>query len=856
MTTLPGLEGLTRAEAARRLAETGPNSLPEPHRVGPFGRVVAQLRDPMIMLLLAAGVLTVLVGDAPDAAVIGLVVLVNTAIGVTQDLRADRAVAELGRLTAPEAQVVRDGADVVIPAAEVVPGDLVRIEAGAIVPADLRLVEAYTLSVDESAMTGESQPVDRSTGEELLSGTVTTRGRAVGEVIRTGVDSGLGRIAVLIGTARVRETPLQLRLRRLSRDLVILVLAIAALVFLLGLWRGQPLVQTSVLAVSLAVAAVPESLPAVVTISLALGAHRMAQRHALVRHLPAVETLGSVTVIASDKTGTLTEGRMVAGAVWVPPAHRYDVSGSGYAPYGEVTPHPDAPAAEPALGRLLRDVTLCNDARLVEPTEDGESWQAVGDTLEAALLALAAKGGTDADATRAAWPREHETPFEAELAWMSTTHRESGGTGSLVVCKGAPEAVVERLAGPDAVRRQVAEETSRLADLGFRVIAVADAAVPPDRDPETAPLELVGLVGISDPPRAVSREIVDGCRAAGIKVILVTGDHPRTANAIAGQVGIAEPGAPPMTGAEVADGQHREPPAGTRVYARIRPEQKVLIVENLQERGEVVAMTGDGVNDAPALRTADIGVAMGKGGTEVARQAADLVLADDDLRTVVVAVEEGRRIYANIRNFLRYGVSGGLAEVVVVLFGPLLGMSLPLLPAQILWINLLTHGLPGVAFGTEPVAADAMLHPPRSPKESVLGDGLGRQIAWIGSMMGVLCLGVGLVAEAVDWHVQTSIFMTLGLAQLGVAMALRAPGSHRQHRPLDLAVAGAAALQVAGVYLTPLQNLLGTEALPALALPALLVVAMAPGVVVRLSGRRARQRIAGSVSGTGGRARG
>ncbi|MFC4785567.1 cation-translocating P-type ATPase [Nocardioides sp. MAHUQ-72] len=832
--------GLTSDEAARRLAEAGPNALPRPRRVGPLGRVGAQLRDPMILLLLAAGVVTVLVGDAADAGVIALVVVVNTAVGVTQDLRADQAIAELDQLTAPVAEVVRDGRRVEVPAADVVPGDLVRLDAGGIVPADLRLVEAVTLTVDESAMTGESQPVERAAGDEVLAGTVATRGRGLGEVLRTGADSGLGRIAGLITTARVRETPLQRRLRRLSRDLVLAVLAIGVVVVVLGLVRGEPLVQTSILAVSLAVAAVPESLPAVVTISLALGAHRMAQRHALVRHLPAVETLGSVTVLASDKTGTLTEGRMVAGAVWLPPGHRYDVSGTGYAPDGDVVPDgPAAPAA--ALDRLLRDSVLCNDARLVEPTPDSDSWGAAGDTLEAALLALAAKGGTSTADVHRAWPREDEVPFEAERGWMATTHRSESGTG-LRVCKGAPEVLLGMVTAPDELRGLAAAETTRLAEQGFRVIAVADAASYDGTDPGDVPLELVGLVGIADPPREVSREVVADCHAAGITVVLVTGDHPVTADAIAGRLGITAQGSTTVTGPQLEAGVDPASLAETRVYARIRPEEKVQIVQALQERGDVVAMTGDGVNDAPALRNADIGVAMGRGGTEVARQAADLVLADDDLRTVVVAVEEGRRIYTNIRNFLRYAVSGGLAEVIVVVLGPLLALGVPLLPGQILWINMLTHGLPGVAFGAEPVRAESMRQPPRSPDESVLGAGLAAEIGWIGATIGVVTLGVGLMAHLVGWHVQSAVFLALGSAQLGVAMALRAPGRRWERRPLDVAVAGAALLQVAGVYLPPLQRLLGTESLP---LPAALTcvgLALVPGLAVLLRVRHRRRR--------------
>jgi Ca2+-transporting ATPase len=823
--------GLTSDEAARRLAERGPNTLPTAAPRSVLSRVVGQLRDPMLMLLLAAAVVTISIGDVPDTVVIAMVIVLNTAIGVVQEVRADHAIAELDRLAAPVARVHRDGLVVTLPGSDVVVDDVVSVDAGDVVPADLLVIEGPALQVDEAAMTGESQPVDRRPGDELSSGTVVTRGRVLGLVLRTGADSGLGRVAALIASSGISVTPLQLRLRRLSRELVLLVLAAAAVVFTLGLLRGRELTEMLVTAVSLAVAAVPESLPAVVSVSLALGAHRMARRSALVRRLPAVETLGSVTVLASDKTGTLTEGRMVATAAWVP-GSSYTVSGQGYAPVGEIlggagpVPHARGPLAD-----LLRDCVLCNDARLIPPEDEAE-WGCAGDPLEAALLTLATKGGQDPAAVREAWTREQESPFDADRGWMSTTHRDPAGD-RLTVCKGAPEAVLAMLAPSEDVA-QAHAETERLARLGCRVIAVADA---PGASAEPGLLRLVGLVGITDPPRLASRGVVEACAAAGIRVVLVTGDHPVTAGVIAGQVGIGNGDGVVVTGADVAAERHADGLDDVAVYARVRPEQKVRIVSDLQARGHVVAMTGDGVNDAPALRMADIGVAMGRGGTEVARQAADLVLADDDLATIVVAVEEGRRVYANIRNFLRYAVSGGVAEILVMLAGPFAGVALPLLPAQILWVNMLTHGLPGVAFGAEPAARGAMTQPSRSPRESVLGQGLARQIGWIGLLIGAVAFGAGLVAREQGVHLQSVTFVTLGLAQLWVALALRARTVHRRtwrQRGLEAAVVVAAALQVLAVELAPFQELLGTRSLGPALLLVLTAVAAVPALVVRL----------------------
>ncbi len=826
-------EGLSQQEAARRLAEKGANTLPSAAPRSIASRVLGQLRDPMMMLLLAAAVVTTSIGDVTDTAVIALVLVLNTTIGVVQEVRADRAIAELDRLAAPVARVRRDGVLVTVPGSDVVVDDLVSVDAGDIVPADLLVVEGPALQVDEAAMTGESQPVDRRPGDELSSGTVVTRGRVLGVVVRTGADSGLGRIAALIAASGVSVTPLQLRLRRLSRELVWLVLAAAAVVFVLGLLRGRGLTEMLVTAVSLAVAAVPESLPAVVSVSLALGAHRMAGRSALVRRLPAVETLGSVTVLASDKTGTLTEGRMVATAAWVP-GSAYAVTGQGYAPDGEILAADGTGDAETRdrLATLLRGCVLCNDARLVPPEEDG-AWVCTGDPLEGALLALGAKGGLDPAAVRERWARQEELPFDADRGWMSTSHQDPSG-GWLTVCKGAPEAVLAMLERTTEVQEAYVE-TERLARLGCRVIAVADA---PCATADPARLRLVGLVGVTDPPRAASRGVVEACAAAGIRVVLVTGDHPVTAGVIAGQVGIGDGDGAVVTGADVAADRHGDDLDDVAVYARIRPEQKVRIVQDLQARGHVVAMTGDGVNDAPALRIADIGVAMGRGGTEVARQAADLVLADDDLATIVVAVEEGRRVYSNIRNFLRYAVSGGVAEILVMLAGPFAGVALPLLPAQILWVNMLTHGLPGVAFGAEPAARGVMNEPSRSPRESVLGQGLARQIGWVGLLIAAVAFGAGLVGRANGLHLQSVTFVTLGLAQLWVALALRSRTEQRRawrQRGLEAAVLAAAALQVLAVEVAPLQDLLGTRSLGPVVLLALAAVAAVPGLLVRVA---------------------
>jgi Ca2+-transporting ATPase len=808
--------GLTTDAAQRARERYGANEVPEPRPPGLPFRVGRQLTDPLVLLLLAAAAVTTALRDVPDTAVILLVVVVNTAVGVAQEVRADRAVAALRRLGAPTARVVRDGVEQVRPAADVVQGDLVVLAAGDVVPADVRVAEAHRLQLDESALTGEAVPVTHRPGDDLSAGTVVLTGRGSGTVTRVGPASALGRIAALVATARPGPTPLQRRLVRLGRVLGAVAVALSAVVTLVGVLSGEPVVRMAVTGVSLVVAAVPESLPAVVTLALALGARRMARAHAVARRLHAVETLGSVTVLCSDKTGTVTEGRMAVRTAVTPDGQVVGVTGTGYEPTGTLT----GPADE-AVQALARATVLCNDARLVPPGPDHPQWTAVGDPVEAALLAFAGRCGVDVAAVRAAAPRVREEPFDAATRRMVTVH----ATGE-TVCKGAPEVVLD-----DPALIAAAEE---LARSGLRVLAVA--AGTGDR------LRPLGLVGIGDPLRAGAPDVAAACARAGIRLLLITGDHPHTARTVAARLGLWRDGDRVARGDTGDVG--REDLDRVAVFARTRPEQKLDIVAALQRQGHVVAMTGDGVNDAPALRRADIGVAMGAAGTEVARQAGDLVLTDDNLATVVTAVAEGRRVYDNIRRFLRYALSGGVAELLVMLAGPLLGLPVPLLPGQILWINLLTHGLPGVALGAEPGSPAAMTRPPRSPQESVLGAGLTRAVLVGGSFIAACALAGGVLAADRGAPWQSMVFLVLGLAQLGVALAVRAP--RRPGRPgnpwLGAAVAASAALMLAAVALPPLRGLLGTEPLTAGQLAVSVLLAVLPGGALALVRRRNSRR--------------
>ncbi|MDD7967969.1 cation-translocating P-type ATPase [Actinomycetospora lemnae] len=816
MTTIASREGLTDAEAAVRLVREGPNELPRPPRRSAARRVLAQLTDPLVLVLLVVAAVTTAIGDHADTAVVLLVVLGNTTVGVVQEIRADRSVEALDRLGAARARVRREGTVRTVPAREVVPGDVLAVAAGDVLAADGTVLWGESLQLDEAAITGESLPVEaHRPGTEVLSGSVVTRGRGEVLVGSTGPSSAMGRIAEGLVRTRSRRTPLQHQLAALGRRLALAAVVACAVVFALGLLRGEPPVLMLVAALSLAVAAVPESLPVVVTLGLALGARRMAERHAVARSLPAVETLGAVTLLATDKTGTLTEGRLRVAETW----------------------------PEQDLDELARAAVLCNDAPAVPDADAGPGT----DPLEAALVDWARSRGVDVAAVRAHHPRRGAVPFDAVRRRMTTWHdggSDGGDDAVLVVDKGAPETVLpppgtsERA---DHARRWAEDAATR----GLRVIVVATgrrADVPGDGDEDAdvgQGLDVLGVLALRDLPREAARDALAGCHRAGIRTVVLTGDHPGTAATVAAQVGLTGPGGRPARVAVPDGAGHDGDLLDADVVARCRPERKLDLVAGWQSRGQVVAMTGDGVNDGPALRRADIGVAMGRRGTEVARQAADLVLADDDLNTVVAAVDEGRRIHTNVRRFLAYALAGGLAEVLVMLAGPVIGVALPLLPGQILWINLLTHGLPGVAFGTEPSEPGAMATGPRRPGASVLAGGLWVGVLVVGAVVAALTVAVLVLVG--DPEPRSAAFVTLGLAQLGVAVGLRARRPRGTTSPgpdwLLIAVGGAALAQVAAVTVAPLMALLRTTTPTPLGFAAAGAAAVVAGLVARLLAR-------------------
>ena len=806
--------GLDDATARQRLAEHGPNQLADTHQKTSWQLVVHQLADVMILVLLAAAGVSVLIGEAKSAYVILAIVVLNAVIGFVQEFRADKALEALQKMSASHAQVLRNGQAQQVPTAGLVPGDVVLLEAGNVIPADVRFLETHALKVDESSLTGESSNVEKTVdalppgtyplGDRLnlgYKGTSVTNGRATAYVVATGMRTELGKIAALIQTAEV-VTPLQKRLSTLGKRLSVAALVVGALFFGLGWLRGEPWEDLLLVSISLAIAALPEALPALVTISLALGAGRLMKSHALMRKLPAVETLGSVTYICTDKTGTLTLNQMTVEDL-------YEVPAVQLAGLADRNP-------------LLTALALNTDAA----SGPDDKW--VGDSTEVALAWYAAKKDYARPALEKQFPRLAELPFDSERKCMTTLHQTPQGV--LVLTKGAAGSLYKQLTASQ--QGNISDLTRRVdaqAAQGYRVLAYGAKmlpALPADLTPaavETG-LTFLGFASLIDPPRAEARQAVAACKAAGIIPVMITGDHKLTAQAIAEKLGIiSSPEELVLTGPELTA---LDEPAfaavveKVRVYARVDPAQKLRIISALQAKHQFVAMTGDGVNDAPALKNADIGIAMGINGTEVAKEAAAMILLDDDFATIVEAVKHGRRICDNILKFIRYILAGSVGEITTLFFAPLLGLPVTLLAIHILWINLITDGLPGLALAYEPSEKNSMQRPPVDPRQTIFADGLGWFILGVGLLVGGLTIGmqVWAIRQGLP-HWQTMAFTVLCFGELGLALAIR---SRREsvfsigllsNKPMLVAIALTVALHLLIIYVPFGNRLFSTQRL-------------------------------------------
>lgn len=889
-------KGLAGPDAGRRLERHGRNELAEKKRRTPLMMFLGQFSDFMVLVLIAAAVVSGVIGEPADTVAIVVIVLLNAALGFTQEYRAEKAMAALKKMAASHAVVVRDGRRRTIAASDLVPGDIVFVETGRIVPADMRIIEASRLRAEEAALTGESVPVEKTAealdGESLplgdrrnmlYKGTSVAYGRGTGVVTATGMETELGRIAAMLQAEDEGKTPLQRRLAGFGRKLAVAVLLICAVIFVAGILRGEPAVRMFLVAVSLAVAAIPEALPAVVTIALALGARKMARQNALVRKLPAVETLGSVTYICTDKTGTLTLNRMTVEEVWVDGETIQRETSGAKEKDAKRTFSPDV---SPRMPRQLfyTALALSNDAR------SGARGEVIGDPTEAALLVAARDQGFAQERLEKELPRVAELPFDSERKLMTTFHTlpssrslsptgrgvpwegilssgagnrdqrsgKDGADGYLSFTKGAVEVLLDRcdqvmtVDGPKEIDRTAVNAVSdRIAADGLRVMAIGMRrwrelpADPAAKDAERG-LVLLGLMGMLDPPREEAKEAVAQCRAAGIVPVMITGDHPLTANVIARRVGILDRDDPRavITGPELAAlplSEFEERVESVRVYARVAPEQKLKIVKALQDRGHFAAMTGDGVNDAPALKRADIGVSMGITGTDVAKEASSLILLDDNFATIVRAVREGRRIYDNIRKFIKYLLTTNSGEIWTLFLAPFLGLPIPLQPIHILWINLVTDGLPALALSLEPEEGDVMRRPPRHPKESFFAHGLGAHAVWVGLLMAGVTLSLQAWAIHIgDSHWQTMVFTTLCLLQLGHVMAIRSEriSLFRQGVTSNRALLGSVlltiALQLCTVSVPFLNPIFKTEPLTFMELAAVLLLSTVVFIAVEV----------------------
>nr|WP_277998222.1 calcium-translocating P-type ATPase, SERCA-type [Zhaonella formicivorans] len=790
-------QGLGQEEVKSRLSKYGPNALKEPPPRSLVSMFISQLKEVLVLILIGAAIVSGALGEWEDTVVIMIIVVLNAALGVFQENKAEQALKALKAMTKTFVKVLREGKVTQVEVDSLVPGDVVLLEAGDSVPADARLFEAASLRVNEAALTGESVPVEKELNtidaEEVpigdrknmvFMGTAITGGRGKAIVTETGMNTELGRIAQMLQETPPDPTPLQRQLASLGKTLGIAAGVIVAVVFLTGMFRGENLIEMFMTAIALAVAAIPEGLPSVVTIVLALGVTRMSRRKAIIRKLPAVETLGVATYICSDKTGTLTKNEMTVTQVYVN-GDLVQVTGTGYHPQGEFLAQSGEqiePLKDKNMELMLLGGALCSDAR-IEKTEKG--YQIIGDPTEGALVVAAAKAGLKKEEAEEKYPRLGEIPFDSTRKMMTTFHNMKGTVYSFT--KGAPDVLLAHcnelvtptgiVALTDKIRLQILQVNSTLASQGQRVLALAIrkwADVPANPTSETVEqsLAFVGFFAIQDPPRQEAKEAVAVSRQAGIRTVMITGDHQDTAVAIAKELDIWRSGDGILTGAQLeqmSDEELKKHVNKTTVYARVSPEHKLRIVAALKANNHVVAMTGDGVNDAPALKRADIGAAMGITGTEVAKEASDMVLLDDNFATIVNAVEEGRTIYSNIRKSIQYLLSCNTGEIVAIFSAILFGLGSPLTPIQILWLNLVTDGPPALALGLEPPEKDVMKRPPRSPKEGVFAGGMGIAILIQGTLLGLLSLAsywLALIWGRTLEEAHTMAFLTLALSQL------------------------------------------------------------------------------------------
>ncbi|MDZ7609832.1 MAG: cation-translocating P-type ATPase [Candidatus Desulforudaceae bacterium] len=840
------LNGLSQTEAQKRLEEYGPNELQEKEKKSPFIMFLDQFKDFLIIVLICAAVIAGVVGKPIDALAIIAIVILNAIIGFIQEYKAEEAMAALKKMAAPKSTVLRDGVPSNILASEIVPGDIVLLEAGQIVPADMRL-ETVNMKVDEAALTGESVPVEKHIAplrdkhlplgdrkNVVYQGTIVTYGRGVGVVVATGMETEMGKIATMLQEEKDVKTPLQQRLVAFGKRLAIAILVICAIVFTAGLIRGEPVTLMFLTAISLAVAAIPEALPAVVTIALALAAKKMAKQNALIRKLPAVETLGSVTYICSDKTGTLTLNKMAVEEIWMDGKLEKGSGVQGVEWSSEKTLEPLNPRTLESL--FFTALALSNDAQV---DADGNL---IGDPTEIALFNIARDKDFDKKELEDKFPRVTEIPFDSDRKCMTTIHktgvrsRESGEKAEFIsFTKGAIEVLIEQadnILASEGLKELDKNEILRISEGmaadGLRVLGVCMRrwdAMPDDISPENieAGLTILGLVGLMDPPREEAKEAVALCKTAGIKPVMITGDHPLTARAIAKRLGILDDDTRAViTGRElekVSLEEFEERVEHIRVYARVAPDQKLMIVKALQDKGQFVAMTGDGVNDAPAIKRANIGIAMGITGTDVSKEASSMILLDDNFATIVRAAKEGRLVYDNILKFIKYSMTSNAGTLWAIFLAPFFGLPLPLLPLQILWMNLLTDSLPGLALTAEPAERDVMKKPPRHPDEGVFAHGRGFYIVKFGLVIGITALlfQAFAIKEGMPW--QTMVFTALVIGRMAVAMSVRSDYDSLfkigffSNKPLLGAVLLTFTLQMTVVYMPFLNPIFKTEPL-------------------------------------------